>query len=270
MPGKKKRSLKERRRRKLVIIAVSVGVIVLALIVLLVMLLRLPEIRIGHVSVSGTQYSHESLVTQVVQRSLSRNYFFVVPRSNTFLYPKTEIRRELKKQFPAVRSVTFDRPTMQSLSVTVVERKPDALWCTSASSSPCYLMDEDGFVFVRAPHEYPELIRYQGALDGEIPAVFLSGAYPELTRFIDDVGEVTKREVNRVVRDEHGDVFVFFKDAGGELRFAHSGANDLLLQNIASVFAAPRFHATSTPLEYADFRFGKKVYVRFLSEDSEL
>ncbi|XKT74196.1 MAG: cell division protein FtsQ/DivIB [Patescibacteria group bacterium UBA2163] len=270
MPGKKKRTLKERRRRKLVIVTASIGVIVLALIVLLVMLLRLPEIRIGHVSISGTQYSHESLVTQTVQRSLSGNYFFVVPHNNTFLYPKTEIRHELKKQFPAVRSVTFERPTMQSLSITVVERKPDALWCAHASSSPCYLMDEDGFVFVRAPHEYPELVRYQGTLDGDIPAVFLSGAYPELTRFIDDVGEVTKRSVDRVVRDEHGDVFVFFEEAGGELRFVHNDASDLLLQNIASVFAAPRFHASTTPLEYADFRFGKKVYVKFLSEDSEL
>jgi hypothetical protein len=50
---------------------------------------------------------------------------------------------------------------------------------------------------------------------------------------------------------------------GGTLKFVRTADRPVLLDNIASIFSARGLSASET-LDYADFRFGDKVYVKFL------
>jgi hypothetical protein len=50
---------------------------------------------------------------------------------------------------------------------------------------------------------------------------------------------------------------------GGTLRFVRTGDTGATLANIASVFGSETFRSDRL-FEYADFRYGDKVYVKFL------
>ncbi|MFQ5541157.1 MAG: cell division protein FtsQ/DivIB, partial [Candidatus Paceibacteria bacterium] len=229
--------------------------------------LRQPEVNIQTVTVRGTHYANEQILRHLINNALAGHYLFFIPKTSTFLYPRQAIERDALALFPAVESLDIRRDSFTALSVFVLERKTDALWCHSfASTSPCYLMDETGVVFEKTDTRYESLITYTGPMGAGSPlgAAFMSGDYPALRVFVHDIERATGRTARTVSLDEHEDITVMFGE-GGELRYARKDASDALLQNIASVFASSRFRSDDE-LEYADFRFGNKVYVKFREE----
>lgn len=266
-PTKRKPSLKERRRRKRFVIFFLSAVVVVSFFVLAVIGLRMPDVNISSVVVHGAKYAREDLVQQFASSMLEGSYFFLIPRSSIFVYPKTAMARDALSLFPSVKEISITRNGFTALSISLTERTPAALWCASfASTSPCYVMDDGGFVFAKADSEQSaDLLAYLGNLSGDpLAATFLHGDYEPLDTFVGDIGHATERDLFAVSIDENDDVTVFFK-SGGELRFARKDMSDVLLESIASVFASDRFHSDDT-LEYADFRFGNKIYVKFEGE----
>jgi len=262
--------------------------VVLALVALAVIGLRRPEVNIASVSVTGTHHTRADVLEHTISGILSGSFFFLIPRTSAFFYPKREVLQSARRSFPAIKTVSIARAGFTTLQVSVSERLPVALWCApeksapdareqatstaeqqysiASSRAPCYLMDTDGFVFAEADGDYSEFMRYQGGgvAGSAIGETFLDGAYPALRVFVADVAGATAREPLAVLVDEHRDVFVSFKN-GGELRFAIKNANSALLENIASVFASKRLQSDDV-LDYADFRFGNKIYVKFEGE----
>lgn len=263
----RKLRLKDKRRRMRIILF-SLGVILfVGATVGIVMGLRMSEVNIASVSVAGTYYTDEKVVLNMIDGMLGGSYFFVIPRTNTFLYPKSAIERDIYSLFPTVREVRFSRIGFTGLSVTLVEREPHALWCSSVESdSPCYLMDEQGFVFAKTNSNEQNFVLYSGNVHGEpLSQTYLEGTYPKLASFVQNLITATNRKPLSVTVDEHNDVVVAFED-GGEVRFTADRADEALLDNIASVFASRRFQSDDEILEYADFRFGNKIYVKFKDE----
>jgi len=270
MPSHKKRvSLQERRRRR-ALLAYGLGfVAAVSLLVATVFASRMPEVNIASVSVSEGAYVRSDLLQKLALDMLGGHYFFVIPRSNTFIYPKTSITQDALTLFPALKDITVRRNGFTALSITFTERTPDAEWCRGVgSTSECFLMDADGFVFTRSHLPNETLRTYSGAISGEpIGTTFLNSGYPALERFVSDIERATNRSARSVSVDANSDVFVVFAD-GGELRFARSRLGNALLESINSVFASPRFHSEER-LEYADFRFGNKIYMKFEGEGME-
>lgn len=285
-PKKKKRPLKERRRRARMLALFALAFTVLALLASAVIGLRRPEVTIASVEVFGTRIAREDLVHRQVTDLLHGSYLFLIPRANTFFYPHARIVKDIKSTFLPVKDVRVSRSGFTALSVRVEERAPAALWCRPASpsaptagpaaepeelaaatSARCFLMDEDGFVFAPAQGDTApaELPRFLGKLSADpLGETYLSGSLGTLRIFLDKLARAAKRTPGEVLVDEHDDVYVRFAE-GGEVRFTRADQSDALLDNIASVFASSRFDAGDT-LEYADFRFGSKIYVKFEGE----
>lgn len=259
---KKKRTLKEKRARKRNIL---IGVGVFALVVIVVgigFLSRLPEVTITEVRVDGTAFIDEEAVRAFVHEKLAGSYLWVVPRKNTFFYPEHTIEKTLPDVFLPINLVDVTRDGFTSIVVAIEERQSVATWCAStASSSPCYLMDSTGFLFEEET-ESPGVVTYVGGVSGEpLGSYFIDGEFPVLRDIIDGMHAATNRSVAQVVIDEYDDIYVYFRE-GGEVRFVRAYEPKTLLDNIASVFSSRRFE-TEEYLEYADFRFGNKVYVKF-------
>ena len=263
MVARRKLRLQEIRRRKRYALCALGLVVFVAAFSGLVFLLRLPEVTINSVAVSETEYVRNELVLEMVNGMLEGNYLLVIPRSNTFLYPKHAIQRDMFALFPSVERVKFSRIGFNTLSISITERTPVAEWCSNpGTSSPCYLLDNGGFVFAPQRVQGSSFVVYGGGLTGDpLGQTYLSGEFQSIQEFVQDLKKVTERNPKTVLIDEHDDVSVTFKE-GGELRFAVESANGTLLDNIASVFASRRFHSDDI-LEYADFRFGNKIYVKF-------
>lgn len=277
--AKRKLPLKARRRRARVLALAFTVLLLFSGAALTLFGVQRPEVNINAVSITGVRYVREDLLRRMVNDLLEGSYFFLVPRTSIFFYPRTALMRSARELFPAIKDISITRNGFTALAVSLTERETAALWClppsaastaqadaSSPNASPCYLMDEGGFVFAKAGNELDSALHiYSGGLSADpLAAVFLDGGYAALERFVADIARVTGRRPSMIFVDEHDDVFVSFAE-GGELRFAREDADDTLLENIASVFSSSRFK-TSESLDYADFRFGSKIYVKFVGE----
>lgn len=261
-----KRRLEERRRRARIILFVLGGSVLIALVVGVVVLLNRHELLLTTVRVSGAVYTREDLVHQTVSDMLSGRYGGLVPRSNALLYPRESIERALVDVFPAIREADIRRAGLTELNVTVLERAPDARWCDGvASTSRCFFLDNEGLVFAKDDGSAASRIQFLGLL-GEHPLgeVYAPGFYASLRALVTNLELATRREVLSVRLDEVNDVFVTLS-GGGELRFTTKALGPELADAVASVFASRRFEEGDV-LEYADFRFGNKIYVKFEGE----
>jgi hypothetical protein len=269
-PQQQKLSLRDRRRR-MAWVKVAAGTSVVAISFLAVFYTaRLPALAITAVEVKGTHLVSGDALKRLVEEKLKGSYGFIIPHRNTFLFPQAAIRTGSLKQFPALANITFLRNGLNTLTVTAEERKTVAFWCGdassgNASSTSCYQMDKNGFIFTDAVSQ-DGYVRFYGQLSGEpVGSRYLDGAFASLKTTIEGIGTVTNHIPAEVVVDSaSNDVALTFED-GGILKFVRSKDNASTLENIASVFASQNFK-TKKDFEYVDFRFGDKVYVKFKGE----
>jgi len=143
---------KKREKRIKLILWILVGLLFLTL---LSFISRDERILIIEVVVEEENVVDKEEIAQTVRDMLAGRYFWVIPRTNAFIYPRWSIKQDLLEKFPRLKSVDLDLDGFRTLSVLVEEREPYALYCAGAFSftnnPDCYLADEDGFVFAPAP-----------------------------------------------------------------------------------------------------------------------
>jgi hypothetical protein len=227
-------------------------------------ILRLTEVTISKVEVTGTTVSDAALVQQIAEAELSESYAFLIPKRNTLFVPAGSIEENITGSFPIIKEAHVTHTSLTSISVSVVERTPSALWCTPFSESvaeECYAMDENGFIYMVAPVS-DSYVRYGGEVEHDpVGSVYLSGGFRALGVFIGETAKALERTPVSVLVEKNKDVSVRFA-GGGELKFVMSEDTTGTLENIASVFASQKLKGR-TDFEYADFRFGNKIYVKF-------
>ena len=144
-PGFLEKKQKERRRRRMIY-----SVALLVLIVGLVIVSRMEQMRIREITVVGANVIPKDDVIKVVNDLISEEYFWLVPKDNAWVYPEETIRTVLSRKFPRFNSVALSVAGLKTLEIGVTEREPFALYCIK-DSTPCYFMDESGFIFDAAP-----------------------------------------------------------------------------------------------------------------------
>jgi hypothetical protein len=261
-PTQPRLRLKDKRRR-LAWVKVAVGSAVVALtLVLALYALNRPEANIHDISITGAKLSNVDLMREVAESILDGSYFAIIPRTNVLLLPYQKLEENIQSAFPQVASVVASQTALGTLEIAITERVPVALWC--ADSGDCYLMDGSGYVFDSAD-SHDGLIRYSGRIKGmPVGSVYLDGTFRVFSKAISSLEEATKQKVTDVYVDEYGDAYATLLE-GGDIIFALSPEYSELVDNAASVFQTERFTSTRT-LDYADFRYGNKVYVRFMGE----
>ena len=221
--------------------------------------IRLPAFTIATIDVTGTHYADKELVQQAVAQALTGSYAWLVPRRSIALYPSDAIVHAVA-HIPAIAHIDIGRESLTALSIAVTERTPSALWCGAATSTECYLMDGDGYVFMKGSE--PGLATYRGSLDyPPVGSQYLGGKFATLNTFMRKFNEASGRTPTSVSVDKNGDVFIALA-GGGEVRTTLSGVGDALLANVTSVFESSKFKSGAT-FQYVDFRFGGNVYVKW-------
>jgi len=271
-PKQPKLSLKDRRRR-LVWVKVAAGTAVVALSLVVVWYVaRLPEITVAGVEVSGTNLVDASNVKDLVESKLAGSYLFLVPRTNSLVLPRGDLAAAVVQAYPEVDAVSVIRDGWQKVTVLVTEREPSALWCLSATEQEadagqlsCYLMDKNGFIFAPAKDSSKIFTRFFGVLSGEpIGQKYLPDDFASFKSFVEEISSTAHRTPQSVLVEQNDDASITFVQ-GGVLKFVRTADHESTLNNIASVFSSRRLD-TKEKLDYADFRFGNKVYVKFIEE----
>ncbi|MBX4199896.1 hypothetical protein KW790_00325 [Candidatus Parcubacteria bacterium] len=148
-------------------VRVVLGVVLLTLILVAPLLaLRSKRLQIVKVEVKGNNAVKSEDVGNLVSKDLEGSFAFVIPKSSTLFYPEKKIKADLLSSFPRLSAATLALKGTHTISVSLEERSPVAIYCKDVSNrnepQSCYFMDDSGFIFSDA-------------------AVFSGGIYPVFT-----------------------------------------------------------------------------------------
>src|SRR3989344_4418511 len=110
---------------------------------------RQEQFLITEVKVLGENVIDKDEIVPRVESLLTGYYLRIIPRANTFVYPRHTIEQQLVEEFPRFKSVDLNLDGFQTLAISVEERIPLALYCATATE--CYFLDEEGYIFAPAP-----------------------------------------------------------------------------------------------------------------------
>lgn len=211
--------------------------------------------------VGGETINHES-IKKIVNEALVGEYFHLIPRRFTWLYPEEEIETSVR-QLARVKNVeVYDES--QTVYILFEEYHPAALWCGTALWSECVFLDDKGYAFAVAPRlEGGAFLRFVDA--GREPRVgetVFDGSFIEDTNFL--VQEAY---------DELGlNIIVAIRTAADEIEYQVAGGGAIkvstrqnvteTLENLASILASDDFsHLAPGNFKYIDLRYGNKVFI---------
>lgn len=224
-------------------------------------LLKTNSLNIKEISVKGDSPAEISRIDDLVVKELNGNYFWnFLPKRNIFFYPKNNIKKELLKQYPKIKEVSFNLNDINSLSINIKERKPFVLWCQKSEeiSNDCFVVDEGGFIFGKSNGE--KLFRYYSILKGKKiirKNIFIPERFKEINSFVKFL-EGNKLKPYKFVQ-EGGSCQIYFLK-GKRIIFNESQSVRTIMDNLQSVMNMKDFNLRD--VSYVDLRFGNKVFYK--------
>ena len=285
LPFPRRTSLRA-RRRKLRALAVFVVLILAGGVVYGVSeLTYLPRYSIQEVAVRGTEGVSPKLVRTFVETQLNDGTYSIISRENIFLYPKAEIAKSISDYFPRILNAQISRESLlaQTITVSIVERKPFALWCSDKTS--CFEMDSGGFIFAPlgvSPQEGLQArggpltgfaqsatstsagtVVYTGGLatsTAPIGQTFLKDRFAEVLTLLSRLNDQGFPATGVSVENEQD--FAVSLARGFVLRASFGADASELVRNLQTVLSSDSLRGKESTIEYIDLRFGNRVYYK--------
>lgn len=233
-----------------------------------------PGLLISDVTVSGGEtISHDDVRTRA-EELLRGDYFLIVPKRFTYLYPEDTIHERVS-DIPRIKNVQLERPSRTELHIAVDEYVPNALWCTSldaSSTDPCLFVDTEGTAFVEAPR----------LLGGTFTRYVTEDVAPEVGKQVhsDQILLKTGEFAGALLSGHQMRVYAVTLTKDGDFRYHVAGGGEVLVtptmsiqetfDNLDSILASEEFmHLAPGNFEYIDLRFGSKIFVKEVSDEPE-
>lgn len=260
-PGFLEKKQKARRKRRIISSAVLA-----VLVVSLIVGSRLESLRIRNISVVGAQVIPQDDVARIAEELLAEEYFWLVPKDNALVYPQESIRERLYRQFPRFNSIALSVAGFETLEIGVTEREPFALYC-ARGATPCYFMDESGFVFDAAP-TFSEGV-YLTYSEDVPPAEPLGSQFLNAEDFrvlADFIAHFPKLGLEPVSLRKDGESFDLEFKSGVRILWSQNHETERVASNLESFLNSPDIKSQEDFLEKVaelDLRTEDKVFFRF-------
>lgn len=282
----------KRKKRKLYFKIVAFFVLFFTAFLSGVFVLRANFWKVKNIEVLGASESDAKDIEKFVADKISGNYFWFLPKSNFILSRFAVSGKTVVENFHSAREAEIDAKDLSSLEIRVSERKPLALWCknsaaevavTDASeivavgagdvSEDCYFMDDTGYIFSAAPTFSGSVyFKYYGLVEGEpLGQIYYGADFKKLSDFVSELNGLRDKEGVKLLAADGGS-FEFVEKSGSKIIFSASsvGGEDFssLFENVRSFFESPVFLKMQSEknggkiFDYADFRFGRKVFFK--------
>lgn len=246
--------------------------------------------RIDRIDISGVNTVSDDAIRAVVFQELAGNYFFVYARENSYLFPKAEIEQTLLETFPRLASVSAKNSSNNTITITVRERKPYALWCglpeqvkmllginDTTIAENCWFIDSAGFVFDKAPGfskgVYTEV--YGKLVEKNINEPLRASLPYDRFATADEFTKLLRKSIGEPFRiiikpDSEIEVTIYTSTqypflAESTLRFKDELQPETLVKNLQKAIPVqfPNNTALKKKLLYVDMRFGNKIIFGF-------
>jgi hypothetical protein len=127
-----------------------------------IFLLRANFLQVKSFEVIGADTVPVESIKNISSNFISGTKFFVIPKSNILLLSKADLAAALLSKFGRLEKVDVSKQFFSdSIKLSVLERKPDFLWCSDQDK--CFFMTKDGYVF-----EQSDFTSQSGILAGKM------------------------------------------------------------------------------------------------------
>jgi cell division septal protein FtsQ len=264
------------RRRVLLLKGVIVLFSLSAIVGSLAFISRDQSLKISYIDINGNSVVTNNDLLSLVNNKLSGKYLYLFPKSNIILYPRKDIEASVLHSFNRIDDADIRFENLKSISLSVHEREPYALWCEEKIDADkdvagrCYFLDKSGYIFTLAPDFTGNVyFRFYGLIDssesgeGPVGKSFLEeGEFQRINRFLSLLQSIDINTIILVLNNEND--FELHLEKGGMILFRRDQDLSHIFDNIQSVFESEEFRLKNLDeLDYADFRFGNKVYFKF-------
>ena len=232
---------------------------------------RLEPLTIAGTSIAGLQTVPALEVEKIVDAHLNGTYYKLVPKRFIWTYPDKKIINDLK-EIPRIKNVKLELGTGRILSIEIEEYQPYALWCDRTSGSNCLFLDYEGYAFAPAPVLSGSLLKRYASSNVEL-AMGVSPFTKEFIKKTDVISESIREEFSlKTEYIEKTDRFEvnFYQVGGGVLFINLQQEAEVTLSNLRAILQSEDFkHLEADNFEYIDLRFGDKVFVKEIIEETE-
>ncbi len=231
-----------------------------------VYLLRLPELQIREIRISGNNTLVAGDLEAAVAAKLSGEYLFLLPKRSIFLVSGGEIEEYLRLKFPKIKEVDAERKFPREILVNLEEREFWGIFCSGPNEARCVYIDETGFSYAGAPESSGSLLRKVKSDDLIGPEVGVSILEKSRVELLDELARRVEQTIGsgatgyylfsalpREIRLETNEGFQIFFETGGDW--------ENTFQVLKRVFEE-EIKDKRSKIEYVDLRFGNKVFYR--------
>ncbi len=280
---------KKKRRQKLFKYGIIISLFVF-IIGTFSYITRRPEIRISKVELSGAILVTKEDVELESLNFMKGSYLWLFPKNSSFLYPKRALEDYLRESFKRIDTIEIDLKDLDTVQVSITERKAIALWCDTLPSSEslpapeaivddgsyrsqgyCYFMDQNSNIFAGAPNfsgdayfKYYGLITVSSDIGNPIGSFYMSSStkFAEVVDFIETTRKLSLKPQYLIAKNN--DEFSLIIAGGGEVYFDIKRPLSIVAENLETLLENPPLskYKGYLPVEYIDLRFGNKLFYK--------
>lgn len=229
-----------------------------------------PSMLISEIVVEGERVVEEEDVRQIALANIEGSKWGIFPKKNFLFVPTDRITLDVSALSPRIGNVRVKRNNLQTLEITVEERKPHIMVC-SLGMEKCFYADRAGFVFDEVPEGISRKLYTPYELQGSIKLAstpitkdrILSAE--TMRRFLKGGGIIAE---SIVVFEDHFEIIL---PDGGRIIFDSEDIEETM-NNFSSILESEDLEEADfslSSLEYIDLRYGDKVFWKPVLESSK-
>lgn len=270
--------LKDKKRKERRILWVVIPLIILSFGYLFTRFLAMSFLQIDTVAVRGTTTINPQVIQNEVSKFIEGNYLYLIPRSNTFLYPESAIIADIQKNFPIIKDIAVTHEGRTTLRIDLTEHNPSALWCEGEfiyhtfGETPCYYLTEEGYLYARAlPGDDRTYVRYYG-MSTSTPALgtqlFTPTRFHQFDQFSQGIIRMKLPVLGISVGNTGDHELYVLTSVATSTEYATIYFNERVplsktLENLSQFVANKKdslLRQATTTLEYIDVRYGNTIF----------
>ena len=268
--------LRLRKQKKIIRVTIFIFSVLAILFVGIGLLTRIPKFSIHTITIVGTRVIENKNIQSIIEREISGNYLWPYAKKNILIYPKERILKILQNEFPRIETITIEQVGVNDISIAITERMGVSLWCgveyPEPSESPCYFVDEKGYVFARAPYFSGTVyFKWYGPTHdgGNIGSqLVVPNGFESMSRFVERLRVFGLDPYIWV--EKKGDMYsIFLNRPGGDgvnlLLSKRQDLDDLLIMLAAGFDSEPLLSLIKNGLpgiSYIDARYEDRIYYK--------